>query len=285
LRAAQRHSGLLCYRGKGQEQAAKTEGRDMSDLSWINQAARRERATGPWFYRRPATPEIVELAIVQGADVALPIHFHDEDQLTFILSGRRRFHIGGHLTELRCGQGFFITAGTPHSSLPESDGVVCFNAYLRAGTSALPALVEEMARHWAKEARFSPGDLAGMIRAHRQSLVDEVGLARTVSPFDAHGTVRDAAEQACMSREAFSRRFRRTRGVPPSLFRSLTKLNKARLLLRAGLPLAAAAAEAGFADQSHLGRCFRRTFGVTPGAYQAGWERSHWFQTGGWPGF
>jgi AraC-like DNA-binding protein len=154
-----------------------------------------------------------------------------------------------------------------------------------AGMSALPALVEQMARHWAKEACFSLGDLSGMIRAHRQGLVDEEGLSRKPVPFDAHGTVRDAAEQARMTREAFSRRFRRTRGVPPSLFRSLTKLNEARLLLRAGLPLAAAAAEAGFADQSHLGRCFRRAFGVTPGAYRAGWERSHPFQTESWSGF
>jgi AraC-like DNA-binding protein/mannose-6-phosphate isomerase-like protein (cupin superfamily) len=275
----------LVIRGKGQENVTKTVGREIGDLSRINQAACRQRDAGSWFYRRPPTPDIVELAIVQGADVALPIHFHDEDQLTFILSGRRRFRIGGNLIELCQGQGLFITAGTPHSSLPEPDGVVCFNAYLRAGMSALPALLEEMACHWAREACFSLGDLSGMVHTHRQSLVDQAGLSRTVLPFDAHSTVRDAADQARMSREAFSRRFRRTRGVPPSLFRSLTKLNEARLLLRAGLPLAAAAAEAGFADQSHLGRCFRRAFGVTPGAYRAGWERSHPFQTGSWPGF
>jgi AraC-like DNA-binding protein len=44
-------------------------------------------------------------------------------------------------------------------------------------------------------------------------------------------------------------------------------LNRARRLLRAGEPIAAVAAETGFADQSHLGRLFRRTFGTTPGAY------------------
>jgi hypothetical protein len=31
---------------------------------------------------------------VCGFDVALPIHFHDEDQITFVISGRRRFIIG-----------------------------------------------------------------------------------------------------------------------------------------------------------------------------------------------
>ena len=33
------------------------------------------------------------------------------------------------------------------------------------------------------------------------------------------------------------------------------------------LPIAAAAQDAGFSDQSHLTRLFRRTFGTTPGVY------------------
>ena len=32
-------------------------------------------------------------------------------------------------------------------------------------------------------------------------------------------------------------------------------------------PVAGAAADAGFSDQSHLTRLFRRTFGTTPGVY------------------
>jgi AraC-like DNA-binding protein len=34
------------------------------------------------------------------------------------------------------------------------------------------------------------------------------------------------------------------------------------------MPPAAAAAEAGFADQAHLTRWFRRYYGITPGAYR-----------------
>jgi AraC-like DNA-binding protein/mannose-6-phosphate isomerase-like protein (cupin superfamily) len=258
---------------------------EMDERLRIDRVGCREHSTGPWRYRRPATHEIVELAMVRGAEVALPTHFHDEDQITFVLSGRRRFRVDGDLLALSPGQGLFITAGTPHSSLPEPDGVVCFNAYLGAGVSALSGLVEDMARHWARDGGFSLAALTGLVRAHRESVAGGSNPPRMVLPLDAHGTIRDAAEQARMSREGFSRRFHRTRGVTPSQFRSLTKLNQARLLLRAGLPLAAAAAEAGFADQSHLGRCFRRAFGVTPGAYRAGWERSHPFQTGSWPGF
>nr|WP_247385558.1 MULTISPECIES: helix-turn-helix domain-containing protein [unclassified Bradyrhizobium] len=43
------------------------------------------------------------------------------------------------------------------------------------------------------------------------------------------------------------------------------RLNDARELLRRGESIAGVAAETGFADQSHLGRFFRRAFGITPG--------------------
>ena len=39
-------------------------------------------------------------------------------------------------------------------------------------------------------------------------------------------------------------------------------------LLARGLRCSQVAYEAGFADQSHLNRWFRRIFGVSPGAYQ-----------------
>ena len=84
------------------------------------------------------------------------------------------------------------------------------------------------------------------------------------------GTVSQAAQRAGMSREGFSRQFRRRHGMPPHAFWLLEKLNDARRLLRTGEPIAAVAAETGFSDQSHLGRCFRRAFGVAPGRYRAG---------------
>ncbi len=40
-------------------------------------------------------------------------------------------------------------------------------------------------------------------------------------------------------------------------------------MLARGVSIAAAACEAGFADQSHLTRAFARQFGVTPGQYVA----------------
>ena len=41
-------------------------------------------------------------------------------------------------------------------------------------------------------------------------------------------------------------------------------------LLRAGMTSAEAAAQAGFADQSHMGRHFRAIVGITPAAFAKG---------------
>ncbi|MGH1557880.1 helix-turn-helix domain-containing protein [Caulobacter segnis] len=53
-------------------------------------------------------------------------------------------------------------------------------------------------------------------------------------------------------------------GAPLAHWRLWARLETALLRLRAGEGLAIAAAEAGFADQSHLNRAMNRFFGITP---------------------
>ena len=69
-----------------------------------------------------------------------------------------------------------------------------------------------------------------------------------------------------MSLEGFTRRFTRATGMTPHAYRLAARLNDARELLGAGLT--PASADAGFADQSHLGRHFRAAFGTTPAGYR-----------------
>jgi AraC-like DNA-binding protein len=87
-------------------------------------------------------------------------------------------------------------------------------------------------------------------------------------------TADDLAAVAGCSRYAAYRAFSRAYGLAPSDYQRQLRLRAARLLLRGGVPPAAAAAEAGFADQAHLTRWFRRYYGVTPGAYRGAIR--HW---------
>lgn len=45
------------------------------------------------------------------------------------------------------------------------------------------------------------------------------------------------------------------------------RASRARDLIRSGSPLAAAAFESGYADQSHMTRDFRRRYGLNPAAF------------------
>jgi AraC-like DNA-binding protein len=67
---------------------------------------------------------------------------------------------------------------------------------------------------------------------------------------------------------ALMRAFRAETGLPPHAYLNQLRVRQARLLLDRGVPPARAAAEAGFADQAHLTRHFKRVVGVPPGAYQ-----------------
>ncbi len=63
--------------------------------------------------------------------------------------------------------------------------------------------------------------------------------------------------------KAFSAEF----GLPPHRYLVGRRVELARRLLLAGVPAARTAVEAGFHDQAHLTRHFRRLLGVTPGAF------------------
>ena len=76
------------------------------------------------------------------------------------------------------------------------------------------------------------------------------------------------ARLAGLSPFHLTRVFRREVGLPPHVYLKQVRVFKARELLGQGLPIAEAAAEAGFTDQSHLSRQFKKLLGITPGQYR-----------------
>ena len=65
---------------------------------------------------------------------------------------------------------------------------------------------------------------------------------------------------------AFTREF----GIPPHLYLTGRRIDTARHLLLAGMRPADVAQAAGFSDQSHLTRHFRRMLGTSPARYARG---------------
>ncbi len=90
---------------------------------------------------------------------------------------------------------------------------------------------------------------------------------------DAHvetGVASTALEAATgLTRFAVARHFRACLGTSPYRYLVMRRLDRARTLIRRGAPLAEAALAAGFADQSHMTRQFKRAYGMSPGRWAA----------------
>jgi AraC-like DNA-binding protein len=109
--------------------------------------------------------------------------------------------------------------------------------------------------------------------AHRPVTIDlrAVELARDyLAAHASEQTPAPTLEQITgADRYTLARHFRRAFGTSPDRYRTMRRLALARTAIENGLPLAQAAAHAGFADQSHMTRQFKRTYGLTPARWTA----------------
>jgi AraC-like DNA-binding protein len=81
-------------------------------------------------------------------------------------------------------------------------------------------------------------------------------------------SVSNVAAKLALSPSQFSRAFKATTGFPPHRWRLNHRIAKAQELMRyGGLPLSQIALAAGFTEQSHFTRVFKKVVGVSPGAW------------------
>lgn len=88
------------------------------------------------------------------------------------------------------------------------------------------------------------------------------------NPAERH-SARELETVAGMDRWSIARQFRAVFGTSPSRFRTMRQLDLARTLIRGGQRLADVAQTAGFSDQAHLTRVFKRGYGMTPAVWAA----------------
>ncbi len=106
-----------------------------------------------------------------------------------------------------------------------------------------------------------PVRISGGLAPHILRRVEEYIEAHLSEPI----SLDDLSGLADMSGFHFHRMFRRVRGCPPHDWVTRRRVERARMHLRAGMPIAEVAAACGFSSQSHLTRVVRARRGVTPG--------------------
>ncbi len=155
-------------------------------------------------------------------------------------------------------------------------GVVGHDPALARSLSGLCTLLEhdpEQARGEAAFARFVRA-LFGRFSAASDAApvdVDAERLERVRAHLEQHfaEAVRIEALAELVGQSPFRviRAFTHRFGMPPYAYLQHVRVARACSMLRTGAPITATAATVGFADQSHLTRCFRRITGVPPGVY------------------
>jgi AraC-like DNA-binding protein len=253
---------------------------------------------------RPAVAGIVEVFHARYVDHAYPMHTHDVWTLLLVDDGVIRYDLDRHgrshgavpaaLTLLPPGVAHDGRAASPHGfrkrvlyldgSVLESglvgaavrqpsivDGplrqrVAALHGALAHPGDALEAesrlalIAERLRRHLTpptEVTRAGPG-LAGAYRDLLDArLVPGVTLAEAAATLHAHPT-------------HLVRAFRDAFGLPPHAYLTGRRVERARALLLAGERPAAAAAAAGFYDQSHLTRYFKRYLGTAPATFILG---------------
>jgi len=126
--------------------------------------------------------------------------------------------------------------------------------------SSLQRLFAALTRHlhWRRPIHIPAHEKTLALRARDFMLdrrYDDIGLSDIAAALD-------------VDRFRLSREFHAHFGLPPHAWLIQLRLSEARRLLAGGLPPVQVAAQLGFADQSHLGRWFRRTSQLTPARYQ-----------------
>jgi len=180
----------------------------------------------------------LELVLTENVARRYPAHVHTRHAVVGVLAkGRLTLATPAGTRALSAGMCFVVPSGVPHA------------LSLDAG-SALAVLCIEQPPRWPENA---------MTRIARQ-------FAET--PWEPHA-LRDTAQRAGCSQWQFLRAFRKATGLTPHVWLTACRLRQVRRLLRCGTTMAEAALAAGFFDQSHMQRVFKRHHGLTPAAFRA----------------
>jgi len=250
---------------------------------------------------RPDVPGLTEVLHAHFTDHVYPAHTHDAWTLLLVDDGAVRYDLDRHAHGATRSLVTLLPPGVPHDGRAESpagfrkrvlylepdvlgvgrvgtavdrpafddaplrDRLSALHRALAPGGDALEAesrlgfVLERLGQHLDREVT-GPADVRDDALADRVRELIDARVAEGVS-------LAEAAELFGVHPTHVVRAFTRRHGLPPHRYLTGRRIDLARRLLLAGLPTAEVAAAAGFADQPHLTRHFRRMLATTPAAY------------------
>ena len=242
-------------------------------------------------------------AVDAQSDRSFARHIHDEFGVGLMTGGAQRSWSGRGAVEAACGQLITVNPGEVHDGQPVGRARSWSMLYISAGLvgdvvadategkSTVRELHQPVVTNPRLAALFAQARAAALDAAPTRDLNESLislfgGLIGTVtlaiSGTDRRiATLREAidddpaaphtlpamAVQAGLSRFQTLRAFVGLTGLTPHAYTIQKRLDLARRQMRWAMPLAEAAIEAGFADQSHMHRAFVARYGYTPGQY------------------
>jgi AraC-like DNA-binding protein len=124
------------------------------------------------------------------------------------------------------------------------------------------------------EAGAAPASVLAEVAEALPGLPAERALRAVAAELGAGAAVAATAERLGWTDRSLHRRCLAAFGYGPAVLRRVLRFRRAAALLYAGVPIADAAARAGYADQPHLSREVRALAGVAPRQLASGANRS-----------
>ncbi|WP_333761990.1 helix-turn-helix transcriptional regulator [Streptomyces sp. IBSBF 2390] len=252
---------------------------------------------------RPRVPGVTEVFHAHFTEYAYPMHVHDAWTLLIVDDGAVRYDLDRHEHGTPLDTVTLLPPHVPHNGAPATpDGFRKRVVYLdssRLGEELIgaavdgPDLRDPLLRRRVGQlhaALARPGDeleaesrltLVGeRLRDHlrrrpeRAPAPTDPALARELRELlDARVVEGVALAEAARLLHAHPahlvRAFSAAYGIAPHRYLMSRRIGRARRLLLDGLPPGEVAPAAGFYDQAHLTRHFRKLVGVTPGRYRS----------------
>lgn len=250
----------------------------------------------------------VELQVGFGiVDFSLPVHFHDSYQFDLLERGGRRFAFSRSSFEVGIGVMTVLHPGEAHSVRCSSETPNSFRTMHVSSAYLSEIYLEITGRHampWFDIRIDCPRTLYLYGVAHRSMEMDDhlgadaalrnllcflvlrharipkwepwkasrrgVRRAREFIEDNISTNLRldQLANVARMNKFNLVRLFSHEFGLAPHEYIIRSRIVRAREMLCRGVPVKTVAAELGFSDQSHFGRHFMKTTGLTPSHYQ-----------------